>query len=356
MEHRLFLFRTRLNGNPYTIVIPPPNVTGMLHMGHMLNNTLQDVLVRRARMQGKNACWVPGTDHASIATEAKVVAKLKAEGIEKSSLSREEFLRHAWDWKEKYGGVILQQLRKLGASCDWERTCFTMDEARTESVLRVFCDLYEKGLIYPCFCTRAQLHAADAPNRGDDTPVYGGACARLSAEEIAEKMKTRRPAYRLRVPDETVAVRDRHYGLYAENLAHDCGDFILRRSDGLFGYQLAVVVDDALSGVIEIVRGHDILSSTPRQIYLQRLLGFETPEYAHIPLLEDAQGRRLAKRDGDTDLTALAKRFSREEILGMLAYSAGLLDENRPATMEELIDTFDWEKVRTEDMRLPLSF
>ena len=120
----------------------------MLHMGHMLNNTLQDVLVRRARMQGKNACWVPGTDHASIATEAKVVAKLKAEGIEKSSLSREEFLRHAWDWKEKYGGVILQQLRKLGASCDWERTCFTMDEARTESVLRVFCDLYEKGLIY----------------------------------------------------------------------------------------------------------------------------------------------------------------------------------------------------------------
>ena len=167
---------------------------------------------------------------------------------------------------------------------------------------------------------------------------------------------TRRPAYRLRVPDEIVAVRDRHYGLYAENLAHDCGDFILRRSDGLFGYQLAVVVDDALSGVSEIVRGHDILSSTPRQIYLQRLLGFETPEYAHIPLLEDAQGRRLAKRDGDTDLTALAKRFSREEILGMLACSAGLLDENRPATMDELIDTFDWKKVRTEDMRLPLSF
>ena len=144
--------------------------------------------------------------------------------------------------------------------------------------------------------------------------------------------------------------------LTTSHLAHDCGDFILRRSDGLFGYQLAVVVDDALSGVSEIVRGHDILSSTPRQIYLQRLLGFETPEYAHIPLLEDAQGRRLAKRDGDTDLTALAKRFSREEILGMLACSAGLLDENRPATMDELIDTFDWKKVRTEDMRLPLSF
>ncbi len=133
---------------PYTIVIPPPNVTGMLHMGHMLNNTLQDVLMRRARQMGKNACWVPGTDHASIATEAKVVAKLAAEGINKADLSREEFLAHAWEWKEKHGGIILKQLRKLGASCDWDRTCFTMDEARTESVIRVFCDLYRKGKIY----------------------------------------------------------------------------------------------------------------------------------------------------------------------------------------------------------------
>ena len=136
------------NREPYTIVIPPPNVTGMLHMGHMLNNTVQDVLIRRARMQGKNACWVPGTDHASIATEAKVVAKLKAEGIDKSSLTREEFLAHAWEWKEKHGGIILQQLRKLGASCDWERTCFTMDEARSESVIKVFVDLFRKGRIY----------------------------------------------------------------------------------------------------------------------------------------------------------------------------------------------------------------
>ena len=133
---------------PYTIVIPPPNVTGMLHMGHMLNNTLQDVLVRRARMDGKNACWVPGTDHASIATEAKVVAKLRDEGIDKASLTREEFLAHAWEWKEKHGGIILRQLRKLGASCDWARTCFTMDEIRSESVIKVFVDLYRKGRIY----------------------------------------------------------------------------------------------------------------------------------------------------------------------------------------------------------------
>jgi len=133
---------------PYTIVIPPPNVTGVLHMGHMLNNTIQDILVRRARMQGKNACWVPGTDHASIATEAKVVAKLKDEGIDKNSLTREEFLKHAWEWKEKHGGIILEQLKKLGASCDWQRTKFTMDDEMSESVIKVFVDLYNKGLIY----------------------------------------------------------------------------------------------------------------------------------------------------------------------------------------------------------------
>ena len=133
---------------PYTIVIPPPNVTGILHMGHMLNNTIQDVLIRRARLLGKNACWVPGTDHASIATEAKVVAKLKEQGIEKSDLTREEFLQHAFDWKDEYGGIILEQLKKLGASCDWERTAFTMDPEMSESVIKVFVDLYNKGLIY----------------------------------------------------------------------------------------------------------------------------------------------------------------------------------------------------------------
>ena len=133
---------------PYTIVIPPPNVTGVLHMGHILNNTIQDILIRRARMLGKNACWVPGTDHASIATEAKVVAKLKQDGIDKDTLAREEFLKYAWEWKEKHGGIILEQLKKLGASCDWNRTKFTMDDDMYESVIRVFVDLYEKGYIY----------------------------------------------------------------------------------------------------------------------------------------------------------------------------------------------------------------
>ena len=147
MEHKLFRSKPD-EREPYTIVIPPPNVTGILHMGHMLNNTIQDILIRRARMEGKNACWVPGTDHASIATEAKVVAKLAAEGIKKSDLTREEFLSHAWEWTHKHGGMILEQLKKLGASCDWDRTCFTMDEKRSESVINVFVDLYNKGLVY----------------------------------------------------------------------------------------------------------------------------------------------------------------------------------------------------------------
>ena len=136
------------NRDPFTIVIPPPNVTGVLHMGHMLNNTIQDILIRRSRMKGYNSCWVPGTDHASIATEAKVVEKLKEEGISKNDLTREEFLEHAWDWTNKYGGVILDQLKKIGSSCDWDRTKFTLDDEMYESVIKVFVDLYEKGLIY----------------------------------------------------------------------------------------------------------------------------------------------------------------------------------------------------------------
>ena len=132
----------------YTVVIPPPNVTGVLHMGHVLNETIQDILVRRARMEGKNACWVPGTDHASIATEAKVIKRLKEQGINKSDLTRDEFLKLAWAWTDEHGGIILKQLRKLGCSCDWDRTSFTMDETRSRAVIKVFCDLYDKGLIY----------------------------------------------------------------------------------------------------------------------------------------------------------------------------------------------------------------
>ncbi len=147
LENGFFKAKANPEKKPYTIVIPPPNVTGVLHMGHMLNNTIQDVLIRRARMKGMEACWVPGTDHASIATEAKVVAMLKEKGIDKKNISREDFLKHAWEWKEKYGGIILEQLKKLGASCDWDRTRFTMEEDLSAAVIDVFVDLFNKGQI-----------------------------------------------------------------------------------------------------------------------------------------------------------------------------------------------------------------
>ena len=213
--------------------------------------------------------------------------------------------------------------------------------------------LAAEGHTYPCFCTRAQLMSLAAPNQGDTQVIYQRTCAHLPPEEAAQRALPRAPAPRLRVPDEDISFVDGLFGPQTENLERDCGDFILRRSDGLYGYQLAVVVDDALQGVTEVVRGRDILSATPRQLYLQRLLGYDTPEYFHIPLLVDHQGRRLAKRDKDLDLAALSQRFTPEDILGMLAFSAGLIDEVRPVTLEQLIALFDWRKVKREDLRLP---
>ena len=251
--------------------------------------------------------------------------------------------------------------RRLAQQCidDLMWLGFTWDEAplyqsdRTEIYREALERLTADGHIYPCFCTRAQLMSLAAPNLGDTQVVYNRACAALTPAEAAERAKTRAPAMRLRVPDEEVAFEDGLFGLQRENLGRDCGDFILRRSDGLYGYQLAVAVDDALSGVTEVVRGRDILSATPRQLYLQRLLGYPQPEYVHIPLLVDAQGRRLAKRDRDLDLSALAQRFTPAEVLGMLAFSAGLIPENRPVTLEKLIPLFDWGRVKREDLRLP---
>ena len=215
------------------------------------------------------------------------------------------------------------------------------------------CRLAKGGHTYPCFCTRAQLMSLAAPNLGDTQVIYQRTCASLTPEEAARRALTRAPATRLRVPDEDVSFVDGLFGPQTENLACDCGDFILRRSDGLCGYQLAVVVDDALQGVTEVVRGRDILSATPRQLYLQRLLGYAAPAYIHIPLLVDHEGRRLAKRDKDLDLSALSQRFTPEDILGMLAFSAGLTDEVRPASLEGLIPLFDWRKIKLEDLRLP---
>ena len=244
----------------------------------------------------------------------------------------------------------IDDLRWLGFTWD-EEPLYQSD--RSDVYRDVLDRLTDAGYTYPCFCTRAQLMSLAAPNLGDTQVIYQRTCANLTAEEAVEKAKTRAPAIRLRVPDEEIAFTDGLFGRQRENLARDCGDFILRRSDGRYGYQLAVVVDDALSGVTEIVRGRDILSATPRQLHLQRLLGYDTPNYIHIPLLVDHQGRRLAKRDKDLDLTALAQRFTPEDILGMLAFSAGLIDEVHPTSLEMLLPLFDWSKVKREDLRLP---
>ena len=210
------------------------------------------------------------------------------------------------------------------------------------------------GLVYPCFCTRAQLHAASAPHREDGLTVYPGTCRDLPPEEIAARIAAgRRPALRLRVPEKTVSFRDGHLGPVSEYLPTDCGDFLLRRSDGLFAYQLAVVVDDAAMGVTEVVRGADLLSSTPRQLLLYELLGLPAPRFRHFPLLLSPDGRRLSKRDGDLGLAALQTRCTPEEVVGKLAYLAGQNPTAAPKTPQALAKTFDWNAVPRQDIPLP---
>ena len=213
--------------------------------------------------------------------------------------------------------------------------------------------LEDMGLVYPCFCTRAELHAASAPHREDGQTVYVGTCRYLSAAEIAEKRRTRAPALRLRVSEEVWGFTDGHMGRYEENLARDCGDFLLRRSDGMFAYQLAVVVDDAAMGITEVVRGSDLQDSTPRQLYLYHLLGLTPPQFYHFPLLLTAEGKRLSKRDGAVGLDSLQERLSPEEILGRLGYLAGINPSAAPKTAEALLTDFDWERVPRADIRIP---
>ena len=214
--------------------------------------------------------------------------------------------------------------------------------------------LEEQGLLYPCFCSRAELHAAQAPHRSDGTYVYAGTCRSLTPEQIAEKRKRRPPATRVMVPDRVVSFVDGCQGRYTENLAQDCGDFIIRRSDGVYGYQLAVVADDAAMGVTEVVRGRDLLESTPRQLYLYEKLGLQAPVFYHIPLLTAPDGRRLSKRDGDLDLGVLREKFGRPEpIIGMLAAAIGLRPTAQPVTLQELAAEFSWDKVPKEDVALP---
>ena len=226
---------------------------------------------------------------------------------------------------------------------------------RSALYLAAFEKLQAMGLVYPCFCSRSQLHAASAPHRSDGQVVYAGTCRGLTADEVAARIarEHRSPAMRLAVPTEHIAVPDGHMGLYEEYLPTDCGDFILRRGDGVFAYQLAVVVDDAAMGVTQVVRGADLLSSAPRQLLLYRLLGLPEPQFYHLPLLLASDGRRLSKRDGDDSLENLRSRYTAAEIVGKLACAYGLNPDGGPRTPQSLLADFSWEKVPQQDICLP---
>ena len=244
---------------------------------------------------------------------------------------------------------VMRDLEWLGLTWDNEPV---YQSERTQVYAEAFHTLEEQGLIYPCYCTRAERLAASAPHRSDGQTIYDGRCSRLTEAEREVLSQTRRPAWRVKVGEESITFCDLLQGEYKEDLKTDCGDFILRRSDGVYAYQLAVVVDDAAMGVTQVVRGSDLLSSTPRQIYLQRLLGLKEPEYGHVPLLLSADGRRLAKRDRDQELGELQSRYTAPELLGRLAHLAGLIPEPAPITAQELIPLFSWEKLPRDDLKM----
>ena len=251
----------------------------------------------------------------------------------------------------------MDDLRWLGL--DWDEGGLEpeyMQSRRTACYEEAFRVLEGKGLVYPCYCSRTERMAASAPHRDDGAVVYSGKCFRLTELERVElERQGRRPAWRVRCPELTVALEDGNCGPYAENLARDCGDFIVRRSDGVFAYQLAVVVDDALMGVNHVVRGRDLLCSAPRQVWLHEVLGYRPPRFFHTPLLLAPDGRRLAKRDRDLDMGALRGRYTPEELTGVLACYAGLLDRPEKVTAQELVRQFSWAKVPKNDVVVCIS-
>ena len=244
---------------------------------------------------------------------------------------------------DEFAQILRQDLSWLGLT--WDRE--TQPQSQRASVYdRYFEILREKGLLYPCYCTRSQLHSVNAPHLSDGTYVYPGTCrGRMEHPDRA-------PSWRVTVPDRLWQLEDKVQGVYRENLSTDCGDFVVRRADGVYVYQLAVTVDDGEAGVTQVVRGMDLLSSAPRQMYLQELFGFSHPEYGHVPMLLAPDGRRLSKRDRDLDLGELRKRMTAEQLIGILAFSSGLIDQNKAISARELAAEFDWSKLRKEDIYL----
>lgn len=247
----------------------------------------------------------------------------------------------------EYADVLRGDLAWLGLDYDRETESQSL---RGPVYDRYFDLLREKGLLYPCYCTRSQLHSVNAPHLSDGTYVYPGTCRNLTDEERLGF--DRKPAWRVMVPDKRWTMTDLVQGAYSLNLATACGDMVVRRADGIYVYQLAVTVDDGEAGVTEVVRGMDLLSSAPRQMYLQELFGFPHPEYGHVPMLLAPDGRRLSKRDRDLDLGVLRSRVSPEKLIGTLAFSAGLMDRNVPISLEELLPEFSWDKVKGDSMVL----
>lgn len=307
---------------------------------------------------------------ATPATSAPVVGRFAPSPSGRMHLGNVFSCLCAWLSARSQGGSIVLRIEDLDDRCkrpelaaqliddlawlglEWDEGPYYQHDRLDlyEDALR---QLQDAGLTYPCFCTRAELHTASAPHASDGTPIYRGACRGLSAEEIARRSALRAPATRLRVPavddlaGDVIEFVDRTYGAQCEALATECGDFLVRRSDGVFAYQLAVVVDDAAMGVTEVVRGCDLLGSTPRQIYLQHLLGLPTPHYAHIPLLMSPDGRRLSKRDRDLDLGELRARFGTPEaLLGWLAGQTGIAPDTTPRSAEQLVEHFTWDVIR----------
>lgn len=249
--------------------------------------------------------------------------------------------------RPEYAETLKDDLRWLGL--DWDREQIPQSQ-RTDAYADALSLLENQGLVYPCYCNRAELHAASAPHASDGRILYGGTCRSLTPAQRAEKTKA--PAWRLKVPDREYGFTDGLQGEFSENLAEACGDFIVRRADGVYAYQLAVVVDDSDGGITQVVRGMDLLDSTPRQLYLYELLGKTPPEFYHIPLLLSADGRRLSKRDKDMDMGVLRQKYTPEEILGRLAHIAGILDQSEAASAKELACLFSWDKVRQDSVIL----
>ncbi len=247
--------------------------------------------------------------------------------------------------RAEYAELLRDDLHWLGLAWD-EETGAQSERSRVYD--RYFEQLEAKNLLFPCYCTRSQLHSVNAPHLSDGTYVYAGTCRNLTAAERAAK--TRAPSWRVKVPDREYALTDLVQGDYRENLLTDCGDFVVRRADGVYVYQLAVTVDDGESGVTEVVRGWDLLGSAPRQMYLQELFGFDHPQYAHIPMLMAPEGRRLSKRDRDLDMGALRQRLKPEQLIGLLAHAAGLTETASPISAEELSTIFDWSKIKGREM------